>query len=112
MFALRPQRALFPNSGLGRPLSEKVRFVVKAEDLSPRQAKLWRKTEANYGEMVTTRPLNGGKVNNRVIGAATSGSLCRHKVTKPANSCFQEQQLTRSVLKSYPQLSRNKCWHK
>jgi hypothetical protein len=29
MFALRPQRALFPNSGLGRPLSEKVCFVVK-----------------------------------------------------------------------------------
>jgi hypothetical protein len=28
MFALRPQRALFPNSGLGRTLSEKVRFVV------------------------------------------------------------------------------------
>ena len=30
MFALRPQRALFPNSGLDRPLSEKVRFVVMA----------------------------------------------------------------------------------
>lgn len=33
MSALRPQRALFPNSGLGRPLSEKVRFVVIANKL-------------------------------------------------------------------------------
>jgi hypothetical protein len=29
MFALRPQRTLFPNSGLGKPLFEKVYFVVK-----------------------------------------------------------------------------------
>lgn len=30
MFALRPQRSLFPNSGLGRSLSEKVRLLVMA----------------------------------------------------------------------------------
>lgn len=30
MFALRPQRALFPNIVLGTSLSEKVRFVVGA----------------------------------------------------------------------------------
>jgi hypothetical protein len=29
MSALRPQRTLFPNSGLGKPLFEKVCFVVK-----------------------------------------------------------------------------------
>ena len=35
MSALRPQRALFPNSRLGRPLSEKVRYVVIAIKLDP-----------------------------------------------------------------------------
>jgi hypothetical protein len=29
MSGLRPQRTLFPNSGLGKPLSENVCFVVK-----------------------------------------------------------------------------------
>ncbi len=41
MFALRPQRALFPNGGLGSPLSEKVCFVVFANRSDPTLATLW-----------------------------------------------------------------------
>ncbi|PTB99661.1 HNH endonuclease [Marinobacter sp. Z-F4-2] len=38
MFALRPQRTLFPNSGLCKPQSEKVCFVVIVKKLDPTPA--------------------------------------------------------------------------
>lgn len=52
MFALRPQRALFPNSGLGRPLSEKVRFVVIAKKLDPTPAPQLCETAAKLVEPI------------------------------------------------------------
>lgn len=55
MFALRPQRTLFPNSGLGKPLYEKVCFAFIAKKLDPTPAPPMFETAAKLGEPIIVK---------------------------------------------------------